>query len=81
MPPTFAPSGIIALALLVLTSSSVGQTTPQSECLSYEPSVVTLSGTLVRKTFPGPPNYDSVKKGDKPETVWFLDLREDVCVK
>jgi hypothetical protein len=81
MASRFAPCGIIALALLVMTESSVGQTTPQSECLSYEPSVVTLSGTLVRKTFPGPPNYDSVKKGDKPETGWFLDLPENVCVK
>ena len=41
---------------------------------------MTLSGTLVRKTFPGPPNYENVKKGDKPETGWFLDLPENVSV-
>jgi hypothetical protein len=81
MPRICASSGIIALALLAFTASSVGQTTPQSECLSYEPTVVTISGTLVRKTFPGPPNYDSVKKGDRRETGWFLDLPENVCVK
>jgi hypothetical protein len=48
--------------------------------LSYEPAVATLSGTLVRKTLPGVPNYESVKKGDKPETSWFLDLLESACV-
>jgi hypothetical protein len=80
MPAAYIFAGIIALTSLVLTNSSVSQTKPQSECLSYEPSVVTLSGTLVRKTFPGPPNYESVKKGDRPETSWFLDLPESVCV-
>ena len=58
----------------------MGQSPTQSQCLSYEPAVVTLSGTLVSKTFPGPPNYESVKKGDRPETSWFLDLPESVCV-
>ena len=41
---------------------------------------MTLRGTLVRKTFLGPPNYESVKKGDRPETSWFLDLPRTVCV-
>jgi len=51
-----------------------------AECLSYEPSVVKLSGTLVRKTFPGPPNYESVTKGDKPEVYWMLNLLQPICV-
>jgi uncharacterized protein DUF4431 len=76
MPIQYIPAAIIAAILLISTNSSMGQ----SECLSYEPAVVTLSGTLVRKTFPGAPNYESVKKGDKPETSWFLDLPESVCV-
>jgi hypothetical protein len=80
MPASYTSAGIIALTSLVLMNSAVSQTRPQSECLSYEPAVETLSGTLVRKTFPGPPNYESVKKGDKPETSWFLDLPESVCV-
>lgn len=74
------PAAIIAVVILISTNSLTGQNTPQSECLSYEPAVVTLSGTLVRKTFPGPPNYESVKKGEKPATSWFLDLAESVCV-
>jgi hypothetical protein len=58
----------------------VGQSKPQTGCLSYGPAVVTLRGTLVRKMFPGPPNYESISKGDKPETSWFLDLSAAVCV-
>ena len=31
-------------------------------------------GVLVRKVFPGPPNYDSVEDGDYPEVGWILRL-------
>jgi len=71
---------ITAATILISTNLAIGQRAPQTQCLSYEPAVVSLSGTLVRKTFPGPPNYESVKKGDRPETSWFLDLSEGVCV-
>src|SRR5689334_25182997 len=74
------PAMVIAATLLIPTTPSPGKTTSQSQCLSYEPAVVTLSGTLVRKTFPGPPNYESVKKGDKPETNWFLELSAGLCL-
>src|SRR5579863_8531378 len=80
MPKQLLPAAIIGVIILIWMTSAMGQSTPQSQCLSYEPAIVTLSGTLVRKTFPGPPNYESVKKGDKPETSWFLDLPESVCV-
>jgi hypothetical protein len=51
-----------------------------SDCLSYEPAVVTLRGTLVRKTFPGPPNYEDIRKGDRAEVFWLLDLDSPICV-
>ncbi len=68
MPKQFISAGIIAVVIFISKNSAMAQSTPQSQCLSYEPNIVTLSGTLVRKTFPGPPNYESVKKGDKPES-------------
>ena len=80
MPLKCRAATIIAVTLLIPAPISLGQTPPQSQCLSYDPAVVTLSGTLARKTFPGPPNYESLKKGDKPETSWFLDLPADICV-
>jgi hypothetical protein len=50
-------------------------------CLSYEPSVVQLTGTIIRKTFPGPPNYESVERGDKPEVAWLLVLSQPICME
>jgi hypothetical protein len=52
----------------------------RDKCLLYGPSVVKLTGTLVRKTFPGPPEYKSIRDGDRSETSWFLDLNTPVCV-
>ena len=47
-------------------------------CLEYE--IVSLSGTLVRQTYPGPPDYESVTKGDEPQVVWVLLLDRRICV-
>lgn len=74
-------SVIIGFMLLMIPrATSVGQTKAETTCLSYEPSIVKLEGTLTKKTFPGPPNYESVLKGDRPETYWMLSLERPVCV-
>jgi len=51
----------------------------QAQCLSYV-ARVRVEGTLERKTFPGPPNYESVAAGDVPERVWLLRLDTPACV-
>jgi hypothetical protein len=56
------------------------QTTTAADCLEYE-HPVQLTGKVVKKTFPGPPNYESVEKGDAPEVAWILNLDKSVCVK
>lgn len=66
--------------LFAMMAACLGQSEIDKNCLSYEPSVVKLSGTLVRKTFPGPPEYKSIRDGDRPETSWFLNLKMPVCV-
>jgi hypothetical protein len=48
-------------------------------CLSYDVAGVQLTGTISRKTFPGPPNYESVRRGDEPETYWILHLAKPIC--
>lgn len=55
------------------------QTPFDAKCLSYAPDLVTLTGTMTPKTFPGRPNYESIEKGDEPETFWILDLAEPIC--
>ena len=65
--------------LLVVEATAVAAT--QSPCLKYEPAVVSLSGTLISRTFAGPPNYESISKGDRPERALLLLLDEPVCVE
>ena len=67
------------LILLLSRTDFLGQLTPAG-CLSYEPAVVHIHGTLIRETFPGPPNYENIRKGDAAETSWFLKLESSICV-
>jgi hypothetical protein len=59
-----------ASATDILTASSQDQS--GVACLSYEPSVVELTGTILRKTF--------ADAQDKPETYWLLELSQAICV-
>lgn len=47
-------------------------------CLEYE--IVSVSGTLVRQTYPGPPDYESLTRGDEPRVIWVLLLDRRICV-
>ena len=68
---------IFTLLLLLFASAAAASA---QNCLSYEPAEVQLSGTISKQVVPGPPNYESVRKGDKPETIWILTLDKAVCV-
>lgn len=65
-------------AALLLLASAHGANAVAS-CYPYEPKSVTLSGVLIRKTFPGRPNYANLAKGDEPETYFLLRLSKPVC--
>ncbi len=72
-PPAALASRVGALALALLFAGQV-----QAYCLQY--GEVSLTGTLVRQTHPGPPDYESVTKGDKPRVILILLLERNVCV-
>ncbi len=46
----------------------------------YTPEVMALEGKLVFETFPGPPEYSSIKNGDKPERYWLLKLDHPISI-
>jgi len=48
--------------------------------VKYEPAVVTLTGTLSSHVFPGPPNYESIKRGDQKERAIILTIASPICV-
>ena len=52
----------------------------QQLCLHYGPSAVTLEGTLIRRPYPGPPNYEGVREGDQPDTALILSIPKPICV-
>ncbi len=64
---------VLAPVLALLASS------PADSCYHYTPFVVSLTGRLMQKTLPGPPHYDSFKRGDRPEVVDFLILDAPIC--
>lgn len=70
----------IAGALVLLSCIGQMKAEPANKCLSLEPTVVQLTGTIISRTYPGPPNYENIKQGDEPETYWFLELRARACI-
>lgn len=65
--------------------AAVAQTTSRANvsksksCYLDEPVSVTITGTLVEHTFPGPPGYESIADGDEPETVFLLVFNPPIC--
>jgi len=41
---------------------------------------VSLTGRLVQQTYPGPPDYESVTKGDEPLVIWVLQMDRRICI-
>lgn len=62
--------------LAAMASGSAGE----DGCYRYG-SALKLPGTLTERTFAGPPNYDSVAEGDRPEKVLVLHLATPMCTK
>lgn len=44
--------------------------------LNVEPEIISITGTLHKKVYPGLPNYEDIRSGDTPETVWVIFLEE-----
>jgi hypothetical protein len=67
--------------LIVVTGAciGIGSRPSRSPCLRYQPDTVTVTGTLARMTFPGRPNYESIKDGDEPETGFYLRPATAIC--
>lgn len=52
-----------------------------NQIVYFEPTDVTLTGDIITLTFPGPPNYESIKNGDKEETGPYLILTDPIDIK
>ena len=66
------------LVALLLLSATARPASLVAECLHY--GDVRLTGRLVQQTYPGPPDFESVTKGDEPLVIWILQLDYGVCI-
>ena len=64
---------VAQVVLLAAAGAPIRQELGDS-CHHYAPAVVTLTGRLIQRTLPGPPNYQSIARGDRPQLVDLLVL-------
>ena len=64
---------VVAVALLLAFTSAVA-----APCFKYG-RPVEITGTLEAHTYPGPPNFASIKAGDKPLNYFRLALFAPAC--
>jgi len=67
---------IVFLMTLLMTSPSFAR----SRVVYYEPAETTLQGRVTAMIYPGAPNYNSIEKGDKKESGYYLILNNPVDV-
>ena len=65
---------ILCFFLVAGISTASGQ-----NCLEYGPTV-SLTGTISSRVFAGPPNYESIKRGDRKEIATILTLGDAICM-
>ena len=63
---------------MILLSTIACSGSVAAECQRY--GIVSLTGRLVQQTYPGPPDYESVTKGDQPLVIWILQMDRPICV-
>ena len=63
---------------MILLSTTACSGSVAAECQRY--GIVSLTGRLVQQTYPGPPDYESVTKGDQPLVIWILQMDRRICV-
>lgn len=69
----------VAIMLMAISGAYDILAAPDGGCLPYGPTKVEIMGRLERRTFPGPPNFESVDSGDRPETGFYLSLATPFC--
>jgi hypothetical protein len=66
---------VVFLAVSLAATSQAG-----AACLDIRQSPpLTFQGTLSHPVFPGPPNFEDVKKGDRPERAYIITLDAPIC--
>jgi hypothetical protein len=73
---SFPKTTLILLAMVLLGATGC-QNIPRDDIAGDKK--VQVCGHIVRQTFPGPPNYESVAVGDEPLNYWVLVADQPVA--
>ncbi len=73
----FLPSSFIIL--VAAGAQPLARPGVVDSCYHYRPAPVSLTGRLIQRTLPGPPNYQSFARGDRPQVVDLLILDAPIC--
>ena len=75
--------GKLRFLFVILFSLSAGQGIwAQTTGLIYEyGKQISLDGMVASRIYPGPPNYESVRRGDEAEHIWLLKLSKPIELK
>lgn len=76
------PAGLCLVSLTIGAAlAAKGAPAQPDKCLDLRApeAKVTLSGKLTAREFAGPPNYESIARGDAKETALILELPSPVC--
>jgi hypothetical protein len=66
---------LLTVCLTICTASSAN-----AACIDLkQKDPLSFQGRLNYRIFPGPPNYEDVRKGDTPEPTYILKLEEPIC--
>src|SRR5438105_13031045 len=65
--------------LIAVGAHPVARAGLTDSCYHYRPAPVSLTGRLIRRTVPGPPNYQSIARGDRPQVADLLILNAPIC--
>jgi hypothetical protein len=72
------PRNLVVLSTICLTICIVSSA--NAECIDLkQKDTLSFEGTLNYRIYPGPPNYEDVRKGDTPEPTYILKLDEPIC--
>ena len=65
--------------LIAAGAQPAGRPGVSDSCYHYRPASVSLTGRLIQRRLPGPPNYESIARGDRPQVVDLLILDAPIC--
>ena len=79
-----ASGGIWIIATIlgsVYTTSHEDSRLVSCDCYRYLADTISLVGRLSWRVYPGPPEYESIARGDHPDTIAVLLVDHPLCVE